>query len=60
MVVHRPVGPWRLLGTVEGIRTGRGESGVALQPRAGNQGEVGGSGLGDVAVECWADGPGGA
>ena len=45
---------------MEGIRTGRGESGVALKPRAGNQGEVGGSGLGDVVVECWADGPGGA
>ena len=56
----RPVGPQRLLRIVENIRTGTGERGVALQPRAGNQGEVGGSGLGDVAVECRADGPGGA
>ena len=37
-----------------------GESGVALQPRGGSRGEVGGSGLGDVEVECWEDGQGGA
>ena len=59
IAVCRPAGPQRFLWTVEGIRTGRGESGVALQPRAGNRGEVGGSGLRDVGVECWADGQGG-
>ena len=60
IAVCRPAGPQRFLWTVEGIRTGRGESGVALQPRAGNRGEVGGSGLRDVGMECWADGQGGA
>lgn len=44
-MVCRYVGLWRLLRTVESIRTGRGERGVALQPRVGNWGEVGGIGL---------------
>ena len=33
---------------------------MALQPRGGSRGEVEGSGLGDVEVECWEDGQGGA